>query len=612
MASEESISVIIPTFRRSAILGATLDALAEDARTWGGGAVQVVVVCDGDDEGTRNLAKSYNLAGLDMQWVFHEENLGLPAARNSGAVRASGDFLLFLDDDAEAAPGLLHDHVSSHTTAEREEQGFRYVACGRIVESAPVRQSSRTGQHLEKSWKLTLARYEAAMHTADSDRNLADALEMCWFGLNCSMRRELFAATGGFNPILRWMDEELEYGVRLYMQGVRFLGTPATVYHRNDKNLVTYFCRCWGLGGSCDVLRAVELGQPNAQTRSLLKMDTGPVLERLTNRAFWHGHRQGRRAAEWLRSLTERTDSRLTFRLWHDVERLSRYWAAVQESGTRRGQLRELAGDPVRVLMLHSIAEPQNAEEALYYLSPKRFHLLLENVRAEGYEYADPKRLVEVGASRGLRELVVTFDDGYDDFYSDVYPLIAQYGLKPLVFLAAGRIGDWNRWDYGKNLRKRRLLNAEQIRELQRHGVQFGSHSLTHPSLPDLSARDLRREVQDSKHRLEDLLGEAVNTFAYPFGEANRRVRAAVIEAGYKMAFTTAEGLNTWQDPYAMMRIDINERMAPWTYRWRLKFGVSPRQRLKRELMPLVKVIPRELRTPLEKAWERRRAQKSA
>lgn len=134
-------------------------------------------------------------------------------------------------------------------------------------------------------------------------------------------------------------------------------------------------------------------------------------------------------------------------------------------------------------------------------------------------------------------------------------------------------------------------MNADQIRELQRHGVQFGSHSLTHLSLPELNTADLRREVEDSKHRLEDLLGEAVNTFAYPFGEANRRVRAAVIEAGYRVAFTAANGLNLWQDPFAMMRIDINERIAPSTYRWRLRSGVSPWQSLKQELMPLFKMI---------------------
>jgi len=611
MKCEVSISVVIPTYKRSGILRATMDSLAKDAQTWDGGIVQVIVVCDGEDEGTKALEQSYATDRLAVEWVYHKENLGLATARNTGAARASGDFLLFLDDDAEAAPGLLRDHVAAHMQAETHEADFHYVACGRIVESAQKRQSSRTGEFMEQAWMSTLARYEAAMRAGETDSNLADALEMSCFGLNCSIRREQFVATGGFNPLLRWMDEELEYGVRLYMRGVRFLYTPATVYHRNDKDLVTYFCRCWGLGGTCDTLRAIKLGQQNAQTRNLLRMDTGPVLQRLANRAFWIGHRPARPIAKALQWLTEQTGSRLTFVLWHEVERLSRYWATVQECGVERKQLIELAGEPVRVLMLHSIATPQNAEEALYYLSPERFRMLLEKMQSSGYQCADPRKLEDAGAKWGAHELVLTFDDGYDDFYSEVFPVIAQYGLKPLVFLAAERIGDWNRWDDGKGLRKRSLLSAEQIRELQRYGVRFGSHTQTHPALSGLNAAALWREVRDSKHRLEDFLGEDVSTFAYPFGQANRRVRAAVVEAGYKIAFTATEGLNVWQDPFAMLRIGINELLPPWTYLWKVRTGGTPRQSLKQQVMPMVRMIPREIRNPLRATWKRWREGKA-
>ncbi|WP_348260952.1 polysaccharide deacetylase family protein [Telmatobacter sp. DSM 110680] len=608
MRSELSITVVIPTWRRSEILRATLNSLSEDARTRGGDAVQVVVVCDGNDAGTLELAESYVADSLAMEWVFHNENLGLPSARNTGAIRAKGDLLLFLDDDAEAAPGLLCAHVAAHLQAEAKEADFHYVACGRIMESARVKQSSRTGEFVEQSWMFTLARHEAAIRAGETDPQMTDALTNSYFGLNCSIRRDLFAETGGFNPMLRWMDEELEYGARLYMRGVRFLSTPAMVYHRNDKDLVAYFCRCWGLGGACDTLRAIKLGQHNPQTRNLLKMDTGPVLEQLANRAFWYGHRPGRRIGEWLRWLTERTGSRLAFRLWHDTERLSRYWEAVQEFGTGRAEMRELAGEPVRVLILHSIAAPQNAGEGMYYLSPARFRMLLDRMREGGYRCADPIKLEDADGSWGPRELVLTFDDGYDDFYREVFPLMTQYGLKPLVFLVAERIGDSNRWDHNRGLRKRKLLNADQIKELQRYGVRFGSHSLTHPSLPELNAVELRRELTDSKHRLEDLLGEKVSMFAYPFGEANRRVRAAVVEAGYKFAFTTVEGLNSWQDPFAMLRTEVNESVAPWSYGWKLATGVSPLQSLKVEVSPLLRMIPRELRGPFESALEKWRA----
>lgn len=602
---ELSISVVVPTFKRSASLAATLDSIAEDARSSRLGSVQVIVVCDGEDQETRTASESYIADGVEITWIFHDENLGLPSARNSGAARATGELVLFLDDDVEVAPGLLRAHIDVHARAEQEEPGFKYVACGSIVEAPHQKQTSRTGEFLEQSWANTLSRYDEAMQIGESDPELADALALSCFGLNCSIRRALFAETGGFNSLLRSMDEELEYGVRLYMQGVRFLSTSATVYHRNTKDMVAYFSRCWGLGGACDTLRVTQLGQRNAQTSQLMKLDTGPLLEQWTNRAYWHAHDEAQTVSNWLRGLTERTGSRFAFRLWHDVERLSRYWSAVREAGLSREEVRVLAGEPTRVLMLHSIAEAQNETEILYYLSPRSFRRLLEVMRSEGYTSADPRKLEYAGATWGPRELVLTFDDGYEDFYTEVFPLVAQYELKPLVLLTADRIGDWNRWDQERGVRRRRLLNIDQIREMQRYGVRFGSHTLTHPSLPELNATDLRSEVSESKLRLEDLLGQEVTAFAYPYGHTNRRVRAAVIEAGYKVAFTTTEGLNRWQDPFALRRIDMNERVAPWTYGWRLKTGIAPRTSIKRELMPLVQMIPRELRRPLQSAWRR-------
>jgi peptidoglycan/xylan/chitin deacetylase (PgdA/CDA1 family)/GT2 family glycosyltransferase len=603
MTGQPSISVVIPTFRRSEILRATLDALGKDARTWSGN-VQVVVVCDGEDESTSKLAESYS--AMPVEWVFHQENLGLPSARNSGAARATGDLLVFLDDDAEAAPGLLREHAATHVSATAQDPLSDYVACGKIVEAALARQNSRTGEFLEKAWISTLSRYEAAVRDGETDPDLANAQEISCFGLNCSIRRNVFEKTGGFNPLLRSMDEELEYGLRLYAQGVRFLSTSATVYHRNDKDLVTYFSRCWSLGGACDSLRASELRQHNAQTRGLLRLHTGPKLQQMTNRLFWHAHEETREIADVLRSVTDYTGSQVSFRLWHDMERLSRYWAAVQEIGITRDQLRELAGEPVRVLMLHSIAEPLNLDESSYYLSPRRFRLLLERMRDGGYRCADAKKLEDPNAVWLPRELVLTFDDGYDDFYSEVFPHIAEHGLKPLVFLPVDWIGEDNGWDHDKPVRSRKLMTVDQVRELQRHGVLFGSHSVTHPSMPTLNPDALWREVSESKRRLEDLLGEEVSTFAYPFGETNRRVRAAVIRAGYKLAFTTTEGLNIWQDPFALLRTEINDLVAPWSYSLKLRTGVGVRESLKHELGPLCRIIPRQLRASVVKAWRSR------
>jgi len=159
------------------------------------------------------------------------------------------------------------------------------------------------------------------------------------------------------------------------------------------------------------------------------------------------------------------------------VERLSRYWAAVQDCGVEREDLRKFAGEPIRVLMLHTIGNPRNAEEASYYLSPRRFDRLLEEIRSAGYEFADPKKLEDPNAEWGPHDLVLTFDDGYEDFYTEVFPRMAEYGLKALVFLVAERIGQSNLWDQQRGMQKRNLLQIDQIRELQRH-VFASDHTL--------------------------------------------------------------------------------------------------------------------------------------
>ncbi len=144
----------------------------------------------------------------------------------------------------------------------------------------------------------------------------------------------------------------------------------------------------------------------------------------------------------------------------------------------------------------------------------------------------------------------------------------------------ADRIGASSLWDQASGLRARNLLTLEQIREMQKYGVEFGSHSLTHPSLPGLSDAQLRREVSDSKRHLEDLLCVEVKSFAYPYGGVDGRVRAAVAEAGYRLAFTAIPGTNWWNDPLCQRRAEVNEFTGLADFLFELRSGRTIRQAL--------------------------------
>jgi peptidoglycan/xylan/chitin deacetylase (PgdA/CDA1 family) len=191
--------------------------------------------------------------------------------------------------------------------------------------------------------------------------------------------------------------------------------------------------------------------------------------------------------------------------------------------------------------------------------------------RATGYKTATLAQWLQ--GSVPNKHVLLTFDDGYDDLFNELLPLVIEHRYKPVVFLVADRIGSSNLWDQQTGLRARNLLSLGQIREMQKYGVQFGSHTLTHPFLPSISDAELQREVCDSKSRLEDMLGVEITSFAYPFGGVDMRVRSAVATAGYKVAFTTKPGLNWWNDPLTQRRAGVNDYTSLLDFALKLRNG---------------------------------------
>jgi peptidoglycan/xylan/chitin deacetylase (PgdA/CDA1 family) len=130
--------------------------------------------------------------------------------------------------------------------------------------------------------------------------------------------------------------------------------------------------------------------------------------------------------------------------------------------------------------------------------------------------------------------VVITFDDGYEDNLTVAAPLLVDRGLPATVFAATGFLpgcpGVWITRPPGP------MLPWDLLPELEAAGIEVGSHSHSHPELDVLSRADAAREIRHSKDVLEDILGHAVHSFAYPHGYASRWLRQEVRDAGFRSA----------------------------------------------------------------------------
>lgn len=211
------------------------------------------------------------------------------------------------------------------------------------------------------------------------------------------------------------------------------------------------------------------------------------------------------------------------------------------------------------ILMYHRVGNPfVRTIVRQQYALPIVLRAQLQTILGMGYRPLTLSALLaDSAAAHG--SFAPTFDDGYAGVYTRGYPILAAQGIPATVFVVAGAIGGINEWDIRIGDRVERLLTVGQLRELAQAGWEIGSHSMSHARLTQLPDKQLRAELYGSRVMLEDLLGNAVTSFAYPYGEVDARVSDAVREAGYRNAVTTrqsayATGMNLLSLPRINMR----------------------------------------------------------
>ena len=186
------------------------------------------------------------------------------------------------------------------------------------------------------------------------------------------------------------------------------------------------------------------------------------------------------------------------------------------------------------------------------------------------------------------RYVVLTFDDGYLDFYTEAFPILRQYGYPATIFLPTDYI------DGSKpGLREKKHLAWEQVRELSQSGIDFGSHTCSHPQLYDLKPNEIELELRKSKETIEQILNSnqpltqspsnpinqlptspinqstrfplTVASFCYPYkfpegdGPFVKSIEGMLRGSGYTSCATTRIGTgNNKEDLYSLKRIPVN------------------------------------------------------
>ncbi len=242
------------------------------------------------------------------------------------------------------------------------------------------------------------------------------------------------------------------------------------------------------------------------------------------------------------------------------------------------GLLRSLApGGPrfaIPVLMYHRVSPGGPKATEQWRIEPARFRRHLAALDAAGYQgitLDQLRRGLYEGEPLPRRPVVMSFDDGYQDFADNAWPALRRRGFGSTVFVVSDQVGRTNAWDDVFN-DPAALMDWETLRELSNQGVEIGSHTVDHRAMTALSLEEVEEEAEFSRRAIELGVGQPVRSIAYPYGDVDPVVAEIVGEQGYQMAVTCDAGpVRLGVDPMLLPRIEVTGATTATDLLWMLR-----------------------------------------
>ncbi len=223
--------------------------------------------------------------------------------------------------------------------------------------------------------------------------------------------------------------------------------------------------------------------------------------------------------------------------------------------------------EQVIVLLYHRVANVQESWE-LQAVPPDEFEKQLVYLK-KYYHVISLKTFVDalkngfdrLPVKHGRRFVVITFDDGFKDNYTNAFPLLKKYQVPATFYVSTGFIENLQmQSDAYPNMGRHAFMNWSEINEMAESSlVEIGAHTVSHPRLTDVSIEEAIEQIRISKNVLEEKIGKSVRTFAYPFGmttDFSDKIISIVKQIGFESAPTAVHGFNdTSTDPFEIKRI---------------------------------------------------------
>lgn len=216
------------------------------------------------------------------------------------------------------------------------------------------------------------------------------------------------------------------------------------------------------------------------------------------------------------------------------------------------------------ILEYHQVTDAQlDPEFEVYNVPPDEFAAQLDYLQTEGYTTITLQEFMRAVHGKGTlpaKPIVLTFDDGYSDNYTTMLPILEAHSMTAVVYIITNQIGQKN------------YLTFDELRDMQRRGLEIGSHTADHLPLTTLDETTRLNQIRDSKIFLEWNGLQTIYSLSYPNGAFDGDIEKILRQSEYLTAVTGEAGLNTLNtNPYELYRVHIRKpRFGLTEFKFRL------------------------------------------